>query len=339
MTKSAHDGKQPAETCAGTSHAYNIGASVAPVLEAVHSNASRSSDCITMLVRTEIGFCALALHAICTQAVTTFGSACFDALNTTHSAGGKATCALGLASVTLNATNLNLILPPLTNQFVVTEIIQEVFQVNSTILENSTKGTNTITGPYDISVVLCYPSDINATSSVKTVQVLAHGLGLDKTYWDIAPGYSYVDAAAEAGYATLAFDRLGVGASDHPDPVNVVQSTTHVEVLHGLIQGLKSGSIGGHRFEKVACVAHSYGSVIQTGHDVKYPRDCDAVIVTGISNTFTYVPSALLSNDPTIANTVSNKFAGLDNGYLITPTAVAFQESFFRYPYFDTASM
>lgn len=30
---------------------------------------------------------------------------------------------------------------------------------------------------------------------------------------------SYVNAAAGAGYATLAYNRLGVGNSDHPDPI------------------------------------------------------------------------------------------------------------------------
>lgn len=267
-------------------------------------------------------------------------SGTFETLKITPSAGRAAICTSGTVKVDIQANNTRFDLAPLADQFVVTNIIQQLFEVNSTFVEDTSKGIEVITTTLNISAQLCYPSDgKNSSSSMETVQVLSHGLGLDKSYWDIAPGYSYVDAAAKAGYATFAFDRLGVGSSDHPDPTAVVQSSVHVEVLHALIEGLKNGSIGEQRFKNVVGVGHSYGSVIQLGHDVKYPNDCNAVILTGIGNDFGYVPYALLSNNPTLANTVRGEYVDLNNGYLLTPTPVAFQEPFFRFPYFDQAGM
>lgn len=262
-------------------------------------------------------------------------STTFNTLEITKSAEGKATCMSGIATVDVHATNIHFDLAHLTDQFVVTDIVQRLFEVNSTFVKGASKGRATIKGSFNISASLCYPSKQQVSSSVETVQVLSHGLGLDKTYWDIAAGYSYIDAAAAAGYATFAFDRLGVGSSDHPDPTAVVQSTVHVEVLHALINGLKNGDVGHHGFQNVVGVGHSYGSIIQVGHDVKYPNDCSAIILTGVASTFEYLPTALLSNDPTMANTVRAEYAHLMNGYLLTPTGVAYQEPFFRWPYFE----
>ncbi len=116
---------------------------------------------------------------------------------------------------------------------------------------------------------------------------------------------SYVDAAADAGYATFSYDRLGVGASDHPDPIEVVQASLEVEVAHALIQALRDGVIGGNTFYKVVGIGHSLGSIqvkqlqreffwlsfdqrliyfIQSvGLAVRYPQDLDAMILQGFS--------------------------------------------------------
>lgn len=59
-----------------------------------------------------------------------------------------------------------------------------------------------LSGTWDINAMLCYPKgqSINDT----TVQILTHGIGFGKSYWNfMSEKYSYVDAAAEAGYATF----------------------------------------------------------------------------------------------------------------------------------------
>ena len=253
------------------------------------------------------------------------------------SSGGQATCTTGIATVTFTATATHFDLDAFSplNQYAVTGILQELFEVNSTFVRDRSQGQSTITGPYNIAATLCSASDADLDGTTKTIQMLSHGLGYDRSYWDVGPGYSYVDAAVSRGYAILAYDRLGAGNSDHPDPVNVVQPPIHVEVLHALIQGLKAGSFTGPEYDNVVSVGHSYGSTIQLALTGKYPGDCDAVIPTGVGSNFNYLASALLSNDATIANTVDNRFTELGNGYLITPTVTAYQRPFFRYPYFD----
>jgi pimeloyl-ACP methyl ester carboxylesterase len=96
-----------------------------------------------------------------------------------------------------------------------------------------------------------------------------------------APGYSYVDAAAAQGYPTFSFDRLGNGRSSHPDPLQIVQLPFQADIVHVLIQRLKSGFIGGISFKTVIGVRHSIGGALTHGHTSKYPDDLDAVILTG----------------------------------------------------------
>src|SRR5262245_12273533 len=54
----------------------------------------------------------------------------------------------------------------------------------------------------------------------KTVQLLLHGSTYARYYWDFpyeAEHYSYVRSATKRGYATFNLDRIGNGASDHPN--------------------------------------------------------------------------------------------------------------------------
>lgn len=69
-----------------------------------------------------------------------------------------------------------------------------------------------------LSGTLCTPNSSNSNST--HVQLLLHGVGFDSSYWDFSPDgsddYSYVSAAADAGYTTFRYDRLGTGLSEHP---------------------------------------------------------------------------------------------------------------------------
>lgn len=86
-------------------------------------------------------------------------------------------------------------------------------------------GCQTLAGTY------CEPLMCNKNND--KLQILFHGITSGRTYWSALGGldvaeyqpekYSWVDAAHENGYPTLALDRLGAGQSSHPDPVNVVQ--------------------------------------------------------------------------------------------------------------------
>ncbi|MCJ1238050.1 hypothetical protein MMC14_006038 [Varicellaria rhodocarpa] len=69
----------------------------------------------------------------------------------------------------------------------------------------------------------------------------------------------------------------------------------------------------------------------------KYPKDFDAVILSGTSIDFTYATTAVASFSFEIANQdPSGRFAGIPNGYLTQATPQSIQYPFYRYPFFDT---
>lgn len=64
------------------------------------------------------------------------------------------------------------------------------------------------------------------------------------------------------GYATLAYDRLGIGNSSHGDPKNEIQSFLEVEALAAVTRMLRNGSFPkvNTTFDKIVHVGHSFGS-------------------------------------------------------------------------------
>ncbi|RAR15656.1 alpha beta-hydrolase [Stemphylium lycopersici] len=146
------------------------------------------------------------------------------------------------------------------------------------------KGYQTLQGIFNISAQYCEPDG----GSGDTVQLLSHGIGFDKTYWDLEYqdyNYSYVNVALKAGYSTLAIDRLGIGNSSHGDPFNEIQSQAEVEALNSVTLQLRSGEIPeiGRSFDKVIHVGHSFGSVQSYWLSALYPENTDGVILTGFS--------------------------------------------------------
>lgn len=253
------------------------------------------------------------------------------------SAGSKAICISGIVDVTASATNLQIKYAEPANQTALTELILESFQVNSTLDAQLLGSQTTISGTYGIYSQLCFPAS-TGTISATTIQFLIHGSGFDRTYWNVAPGYSYVDYAAEQGYTTFFYDRLGIGLSDHPDAIQVVQIESQVAIAHELIQLLRSGGIASQKFEKVVGVGHSFGS-FQTNHlTAQHPKDLDAAVLTGFSTENTGMQLAFSSIDLTIASQADPlRFSGLSNGYLTGKSIEGVQFFFFRAPGFDQA--
>ena len=303
---------------------------------------SRSATSVLLGFRMHYCYFFVALAALQATAHTTilpnltFG---FSGPTVGYSAGKKAQCVSGNIGVSISATTTKLLLQEPANQTIVTEIVQELFQINSRIAADDNGGSTKTEGSFEIDVTLCLPTNAGKAQTVKTVEILTHGTGFDKSYWDIAPGYSYVDAAANAGYATLAYNRLGVGNSDHPDAIQVVQCTTDVEILHGIIQLLRSGRLASTSFTNVIGVGHSYGSIVQLANNGKYPKDTDAAVLTGFTTQLQYLAYAALANNPVIAAQHDpSRFGRLSNGYLTNNAPVSYQLPFFRYPYFDQSS-
>jgi pimeloyl-ACP methyl ester carboxylesterase len=226
---------------------------------------------------------------------------------------------------------------PITNRSVVTETIIEFLQVSAALPSQVLGSKSQVSGTYSISAKLCYP--INTAPNASLIQFLTHGVGFDKSYWDFfSASYSYQDAAALKGYTTFAYDRLGIGLSEHPDAIQIVQAPLEIAIAHSLIQMLRSGSIASTSFSKVIGVGHSLGSELTNAITAQYPKDIDAAVLTGFSidiagqsNFFSALNLAIArENQP-------SRFPLLSNGYLISNTIAGNQFAFFRAPYFDPA--
>ena len=130
-----------------------------------------------------------------------------------------------------------------------------------------------------------------------------------------------MDAAAAAGHATLAYNRLGVATSDHPDPIQVVQSYTDVEILHEIVVPLRTGKVGCGTFKHLIGFGHSYGSIVEIAQTAKYLEDVDAIVLIGFINNLVDLPVTVIANNLAIAHLNNpHKFGGLPNGYIVHDT-------------------
>ncbi|WP_434450465.1 alpha/beta hydrolase [Lentzea sp. E54] len=146
---------------------------------------------------------------------------------------------------------------------------------------------------------LCVPD------GARTVQVLIPGGTYDRSYWDVGfepSTHSFTRAQNNAGFATLALDRLGTGKSSKPLSV-LITASTQASAVHQVITKMKP------RFNKVIVAGHSIGSAMAMIEAGTY-KDVDGVLVTGFTHKMNYVTVV-----PVLANMIP---AGLDLGYLTT---------------------
>ncbi|KAB8194953.1 alpha/beta fold hydrolase [Nonomuraea phyllanthi] len=176
----------------------------------------------------------------------------------------------------------------------------------------------TSSGPADqrVAGTLCLPRG-HAT----TVQLLIPGGFYGQAYWRMRGDRqhpSYMETMTAAGYATLAIDRLGTGASSYPPSARFGQDT-HQIVISQLIRQLREGRLDGGRFAKIVLVGHSLGSTLARTVAAAHPAEVDGVILTGESSVpneaaFEQMGTGIYraADDPRFAG------RGLDDGYLTT---------------------
>lgn len=166
------------------------------------------------------------------------------------------------------------------------------------------------------------------------MQLLTHGIGFDRTYWDLSINdynYSYVARVADDyGYSTFSWDRLGIAESQHGEPVNEIQSALEISALYNLTTQLREGTIPGisHPFDKVAHVGHSFGSIQSYSLTVLHPDASDGLILTGFAQTSSYVAYFGLGGNFVAANR-NPCFRDLPDGYLAAADVSAVQTNFF----------
>ncbi|KAI5203873.1 alpha/beta-hydrolase [Aureobasidium subglaciale] len=251
------------------------------------------------------------------------------------SRGGAAMCVSGDVAVQASAQNMKFNFNIPANESEVTDTFLKYITSGSTFAQSIMGGMQTVSGNYTIGATLCVPK--NGTVP-RSVQLLTHGIGFDRYYWDFAPGYSYVDYAVEQGYATFSYDRLGVGKSATPDPIQTVQGPLEASIANQLALSLRSSAFANANFSTVIGVGHSFGSAITQSVTHNHPSTFDAAILTGFSGNQTAIPAFVTALNLQIASqNQPYRFSGLNNGYLVDYSAVSNQYGFFRSPNFDPA--
>ncbi|KAF1994721.1 hypothetical protein P154DRAFT_447027 [Amniculicola lignicola CBS 123094] len=208
----------------------------------------------------------------------------------------------------------------------------------------STLPLNKVSGTFTIAATYCEPAK-KFTKRKDTVQLLVHGLGSNRKYWDglkfphsAFPGqYSWTQYALSQGYSTLAIDNLGSGESARPDPIQTVQSSLQISLIHNIIQSLRSQKLSPilNRFKKVVLVTHSYSSVLGRALSIENPRDGpDAYILTATSTNL--LGMGALS--PVSAKVLyPNQFSNLHPAYASIPGSALRESSYALSGSFDPA--
>lgn len=186
--------------------------------------------------------------------------------------------------VTISSENLALPFPPPQSDIEVTNFILANVQMDPSSPLPPPQFIN-ISGTFDLMTTYCEPE----SGPSKALQILTHGIGFDRSYWDFdynQHNYSYVNFALDHGYSTLSWDRLGLGMSSHLDPIKQMQTPLEVAALaklssmawDGLLPEIESS------FEKIIHVGHSYGSSITYSLSVTSPQLTDGVVLTGFTH-------------------------------------------------------
>lgn len=203
----------------------------------------------------------------------------------------------------------------------------------------------TLTVTFNISAEYCTPNQATVQSS--TLQLLSHGLGFNKAYWDFhlptAPNndnYSYISSALAAGYTTFSYDRLDCGLSTQANPYTEIQATVELAVFATLTAAIRTGkiakSINPNPPKKVLHVGHSWGSELSNVLAATFPGLSDSVVLTGYSHIFQYELMFVGNTAFHLASeSQPSRFGNHSSGYLTWGDKYDNQYSFFSYPYFD----
>jgi pimeloyl-ACP methyl ester carboxylesterase len=107
--------------------------------------------------------------------------------------------------------------------------------------------------------------------------ILVHGASDTHTVFDFAPGYRAARLLAEYGYGVLSVDRVGYGASSHPDG-DTLTYAVQAEELHEVITAARDGALG-FRPPRIVTLGPSVGAdivLVEAGtyHDIDGAAIC-----------------------------------------------------------------
>jgi pimeloyl-ACP methyl ester carboxylesterase len=242
-----------------------------------------------------------------------------------------------------NVTLIDPPFPPFADQYAATSFANLV-----TIRTPSTPKVNlsSLTTTFNISAEYCTPAVQGPNSS--TLQILTHGLGFNRSYWDFyLPNatndaeYSYINRITGAGYSTLSWNRLGIEPSTIADPYKIIQAPVELATLASLTLLARAGNISHVPIpKKVVHVGHSWGSVLSLGLASVAPQLTDGIVLTGFSGLNQYQLLFVASSSFNLASeNAPKRFPAkqYSTGYITWPDKAANQYAFLAYPYFDPA--
>lgn len=223
-----------------------------------------------------------------------------------------------------------------TTEIEITDLILNLAQQGANYSAATLTGYETVTGNFDIAATYCEP-DAGQSSAL---QILTHGIGFDRSYWDLPfnnYNYSYVNEAVDQyGFSTFSYDRLGIGQSSHGNPLTQIQAYLEVDALYQLTKMLEAGSISGipGGFDVVSHAGHSFGSQHTYLLTAMYPNISKCISLTGFSQNGSFVADFEYGANLIQANTVS-ALSAYPDGYFANANMQSVQYDFFSPGDFD----
>ncbi|KAH6606904.1 hypothetical protein Trco_006057 [Trichoderma cornu-damae] len=239
--------------------------------------------------------------------------------------------------ISISAQNAVFNIQAPTTQIDVTNLFLDITVAGQNYTEKILTGYKTVSGNYKIAATYCQPDK----GPGKALQVLTHGVGFDRRYWDIPYAnynYSYVARAVdEQGYSTFTWDRLGVGASSKGEPINEIQQFLEIAALTELSYSLRNGTISGihNKFDKFVHIGHSFGSAITYNFINNNPDFSEAAILTGFGQNFNFATGFLLGGDYEPVKQSPLLAAKYPVGYLAPLSKIGVHTQFFAPGDFD----
>ncbi|POR32810.1 Uncharacterized protein TPAR_06992 [Tolypocladium paradoxum] len=238
--------------------------------------------------------------------------------------------------VSISARNGVFDIQPPKTEIEVTDFFFNFSKQNSNYTQSITNGFRTVTGEYKLATTYCEPDG----GPGAVLQILTHGVGFDRSYWDFPFDnykYSYVDKAIDQGYSTLSWDRLGIGHSSHGDPVSEIQIFLEVAALKELTQRARDGKVPclGHKFNKIAHLGHSFGSAITFALTNMYPAVSDAIVLTGFSQVSSFIGLFALGGNFAPVKEIPTLRHRYAEGYVAPKSSIGFHINFFAPGDFD----
>ncbi|KAG6021740.1 hypothetical protein E4U41_002418 [Claviceps citrina] len=239
--------------------------------------------------------------------------------------------------ISISARNGDFGLDPPSKEFDVTALFLRLSQPESNATAQYFRDYKSVSGEYTLAATYC---EADAPCARDAIQILTHGIGFDRSYWDYPYqkyNYSYVRQALRDGYSTLSWDRLGVGESSHGDAVNEIQIFLEIEALRAVTEMARAGQLPtvSRKYSKLIHMGHSFGAAMTYGLTAMYPNISDGIVLTGFSQVPQYMAYFALGANFVPVMDIRSLAGKYRTGYVAPQSRVGVHINFFAPDNFD----